>query len=544
MLYFLAALAASAALFLYLVLERQGPSGIPLALLRAVAWGLVAALLLNPAVRRLGAPRPTVLLDASLSMSDPLPGGEGRWQAALDSARRFEGARLITFGEEPRPYVEGMRPAATASRLLPALREAAARGGPVVVVTDGAIDDAGAVPTDLLRRARVIVVPGPDVRDAGVAGFDLPAALRGGDTARVAVDVAWRAGRPRDTALVELREADRVVARARLSLGEGGVRRVELAFVPAPPRGEGEVRRYEARLAGFTDDGEPRDDARASAAVVTRGAAVALLSDSPDWDFRWLVQTLAATSGVPVRAFVKATRAADGWRDARSLRPVPEAELRREAARATLLVLHGTAAGMTPFRPLRSGALLEWPVATAAGEWYVAAPELATPVGGALGGMAPESLPPLEAVATVSADSAAWTGLVASQDRRGRPRPVVQGLARGGRRTVTVAGSGFWRWAGRGGAAAEAYRALVASLADWLLEERARPPVQLLALRDSLSRGAAEFLPRRAVLAAQPGIAAGGPGEPVPLRHGGWVYMVAIVALVAEWIARRRRGLR
>ena len=107
-----------------------------------------------------------------------------------------------------------------------------------------------------------------------------------------------------------------------------------------------------------------------------------------------------------------------------------------------------------------------------------------------------------------------------------------------------LSGSGFWRWASRGGAAAEGYRALVASLADWLLEERARAPAQVLAMRDSLSRGVGEFLPREPVLRVQPGLASAAVGEPVPLRHSGWLYMIAITALVLEWIARRRQGLR
>ena len=552
LLFLLAALAAFAALFLYVIVERQGTAGIPLALLRAVAWGVVAALLLNPALRRLGAPGPTVLLDGSLSMTDP--GGDARWRAAVETTASLvagrssleRAGRVVVFGDQPRPFRESDPPTASTTLLLPALREAAARGGPIVIVTDGLIDDVGAVPADLLRRAHVVIVPRPEARDAGVAGFDLPAALRGGDTVRVMVDVVWRGGGRGDTATLVLLEQDRVVARARVPLSAAGLRRVELDFVPLPPRGESDVRRYEARLTGFAADAEPRDDVRASAAVVSRGAAIALLSDSPDWDFRWFAQTLLAASGVPVRAYVKTTGDAGGgsWRDARSLRAIDEADVRREASRATLLVLHGTSPGIAAFRRLRSSALIEWPSTEgAAGDWYVAPAEFASPIGAALAGMPAESLPPLESVAEGAVDSVAWTGLLVQQDRRGRSRPVIQGVAQGSRRTVVLSGSGFWRWASRGGAAAEAYRALVASLADWLLEERARAPARVLALRDSLSRGVGEFLPREPVLRAQPGLASAAAGEPVPLRHSGWLYLVAIAALLLEWIARRRQGL-
>jgi hypothetical protein len=543
------AAALAAALALYAVVERQGASGTPLALLRWVAWGTVAALLLNPALRRLGSAEPTVLLDGSLSMTDPV--GDARWRAALDSATRLCDAgcvrrgRLLVFGRQARVYRDSARPEASASVLLPALREAAARGGPIVIITDGVIDDAGSLPTDLLRRARVLIVPAPARPDAGVAAFEVPPALRSGDSARVSVDVAFTGAGAGDSVLIELLEDGRVMARSRAALGAGGVRRVELAFLPAAVRGDREVRRYTARLSGFARDAEPRDDERSSAAAVTRGATVALLSDSPDWDFRWAAQALVATSGVPVRALVRPSPAGP-WRDARTLRPVQDGEMRQEASRATLVLAHGTPETIALLRRLARGSLIEWPTTRTggAGDWYVAASEFASPIGGAMASVPVESLPPLESAGEGSTDSVAWTGILVQQDRRGRSRPVVQGMQRGGRRAVLISGAGFWRWASRGGAAAEGYRALMASLADWLMDEEAHAPAQLLALRDSLSGGIAEFLPRPATLAPQAGLASEASGEPVPLRHSAWLYFVALGALVMEWVMRRRRGLR
>jgi len=93
----------------------------------------------------------------------------------------------------------------------------------------------------------------------------------------------------------------RLVARVRLALGSGGSIRRNLTFVPGPAHAPSEVRRYEARLSGFAKDGEPRDDRLGSAATVSRASAIVLVSDSPDWDFRWLARTLAAQSGVPSR---------------------------------------------------------------------------------------------------------------------------------------------------------------------------------------------------------------------------------------------------
>src|SRR5439155_197985 len=66
-------------------------------------------------------------------------------------------------------------------------------------------------------------------------------------------------------------------------------------------------------------------------------------------------------------------------------------------------------------------------------------------------------------------DSAAVVVLTARLARRGAARPVIVLSQPGGARRAAVAASGLFRWAFRGGASAEAYRAVVAALADWLL---------------------------------------------------------------------------
>ncbi len=538
----LTGLAATAgALVLYARLERAGAAGLPLAALRAAAWGTVAALLVDPGCRRSTGADVTVLLDASASMTDP--GGESRWHAALDTARAVAGrrGRILLFGAEPAAHVEGARPDAATSRLLPALREGAARGGRLVVVTDGEIADALAVPSDLARSARILIVPRALARDAGIAGLDLPATLRAGDTAIASVDIATVGTRAGDSVTVELVEGERVAARARLALGGGGVVRRDLPFVPAPGGPEREVRRFEARLSGLAGDAEPRDDRRASAAAVSRASAITLVSDSPDWDFRWLAQALTATAGVPVRVYARVGPGV--WREARTLRPVSPAQVRDEVRRAALVVAHGGDEAAALAREGRR-AVWRWRAGGGlSGDWYVMAPEFASPVGGALAGVAAESLPPLESVTELPEDSVEWTGLTVQLERRGRSRPVVQGTVAGGRRGVQVGAAGFWRWASRGGLAGEGYRAFVAALTDWLLEEERAARADLVALRDSLDRSGREFLPRRPALAAQDGRAAALGSEPVPLRHASWVYFAALAALVGEWIARRRRGL-
>jgi hypothetical protein len=540
------ALALAGALALYVLLERTGRAGVPLAVLRAASWSAVAILLVDPSCHRRGESGAVVLLDGSASMTDP--GSDERWRAGVDSAHAAAGSagRILLFGGEPRVFAPSMQPDAPESRLAPSLREAAARGGPLVIVTDGLIDDPEALPSDVLHRARIVVLPRAERPDAGVAVLDIPVALRAGDTASAAVDLAVQGAAPGDSATLELFEAGRLVARTRLALRSGGSIRRNLTFVPGATRAMSEVRRYEARLSGFTRDGEPRDDRLGSAATVSKASAIVLISDSPDWDFRWLARTLAAQSGVPVHAFVRLGGA--GWRESRTMRPVSDQTVRAEASNAALVVAHGTEAGVAANRRLAHRAVLEWitsqPADAPAADWYVTSPEFASPVGGALAGVPAESLPPLEAVLDVHPDSVSWTGFVAQVDRRGRSRPVVVGALGGRRRVAVIGASGLWRWASRGGLAEQAYRAVVASLTDWLLEEHTGAPADLARLRDSLARSTAEFLPRRAALAAQPGLGATEAGEPVPVRFSPWLYVAAIVALIVEWIGRRRRGMR
>ena len=138
------ALAAVLAAFTYLRLERTGRRGwVPLAC-RAVAWGALGLLLLNVSCPVAGTiRRPLVLLDASLSLTAP----GGRWREARDSAARWGDVRR--FGDE-RGSADTL-PTRGRSLLAPALTAASASDRPVLVVTDGEIEDAADIPPDLLQ---------------------------------------------------------------------------------------------------------------------------------------------------------------------------------------------------------------------------------------------------------------------------------------------------------------------------------------------------------------------------------------------------------
>jgi hypothetical protein len=156
-----------------------------LALLRVTGFAALLLLFWNPITSRrvAGGMPPLVLLDASLSMG----GRGGHWREALDSARvQAKGGVIWRFGSEVRGY-DSLPPTDGASRLAPALAAAAGRGGPVVVVTDGAVADPGDIPPDLLRRARVLLLPRAPFFDAFVAGVDGPRRVSAGDTVRLRV---------------------------------------------------------------------------------------------------------------------------------------------------------------------------------------------------------------------------------------------------------------------------------------------------------------------------------------------------------------------
>jgi hypothetical protein len=580
-----------------------------LGLLRGAGLASLVLLLWNPSFWRAGAGRepPLVLLDASLSMAGR-EGGQRPWRAAVDSARALarSGGVIWRFGDRVVAF-DSTPPADGASRLGPALEAAAARGGPVDIVTDGEISDADQLSPDLLRRAKVVVLARPALFDAFVAGIEGPRRVMAGDTIRLKVSYGTAgmrdAGRGMRGTIVVSAEGHRLASRP-VTLPDSGVLSADLTL-PASRLTHPGWTALEARLDGVGDS-EPRDDARLFVMEVSAQPAAVVLASPPTWESRFLSRTLADVARLPLRTFVEAEPGR--WRDAATLAPVSTADVSRAARQARLTAFVGDVSRMPPLPS--AGGVLVWPTAGGRdGDWYVAgAPP--SPLAGDLAGIPWDSLPPATAVIDLPADSAAVVVLDVKLARRGPARPIVTLSERDRRRRVTVGATGLWRWDFRGGASAEAYRTLVAVLTDWLLgggEGRGErfAPVKYEAAHGLpvfwrwLGRGAPQDVvlsvsgpspdrarsdtlhfdaDGRAELRLAPGVyrytAAGGserglvavetysdewrptvraltaqPGldaarpAVIALRDRWWLFVIAIAAFTAEWAWRRRQGL-
>jgi hypothetical protein len=458
-----------------------------LAALRIAALGALVLLVWNPSAARVEAGGAVLLLDASLSMT----GHGGRWREALDTARSLaRGGVIWRFGERVAVF-DTLPPTDGASRLAPALAAAAARGGPVTIVSDGVIADLADVPPDLVRGARIVVLPQAPFFDAFVASVDGPRRVAAGDTIRLRVSYGTAGIKARDTAgkrpgkgegrkarLVVSLSGRRVASRD-VALPDSGIVSTELTlpFSPFPGSSRavpgsfpaGGWRVLEVRLEGIAADSEPRDDARVFVLEVSPQPSVVLLASPPDWETRFLARALEDVARVPVRTFIGAEPGGQRWRDATTLENRASGDVARAVSGAALVIEAGDPAAFSRFSP--KGAVLRWPAARRLdGDWYALPPSSGpSPLVGALAGVAWDSLPPATSLTELTPDSSMTVAVAARLGRRGPPRPMVVLSQRGGTRRAVIAAGGLYRWAFRGGASGEAYRALVAGLVDWLL---------------------------------------------------------------------------
>jgi hypothetical protein len=592
----LLALALSA--FTYLSLERVGRRAwVPL-VCRAVAWTALGLLLVNLSCSVRGVPlRPVVLLDASLSFGAV----GGRWAEARDSAGHW--GEIRSFGDER--LREDTTPTRGRSLLAPALIGAAASGRPVIVVTDGEIEDAREIPPDILARSGVRLFPRNRHSDLAITRVTGPIRISAGDSIPLDVLVqAFGQGLP-DTVTVRVTAGSTSLARRRVRLtGEPGGR-IRIT-VPSTRLAAGDHLLQVAL--GSSGDPERRTDSRLHLVTVTPTPGVVFLAGPADWDSRFLYRTLKDVSQLPVQGFIRLN--ASRWQSMADLRPVSTEAVRRAARRADLLVLKGAAGPMAQGSSARG--IWNWPSGETGetqipGDWYLA-PGDAAPVASAFLGQPVDSFPPAIQLAPTSLPAGSWVALSAQLGRRGPLRPAVFGRQEGSTRLVTVAADGLWRWAFRGGSSEQTYRSWVAATASWLLggadpaQGRARPVQPVVAsgrpvifewiggsppepvgvtwtgsagaqsdtlhfdgggratawltpgeYRYRLSGGgtgrvaveqySAELIPGTVSLTAHEPKAER-PAARSAAREWLWLFGVCVLALSGEWLARRRLGLR
>ena len=589
-------LAAGLAAFTYLRLERTGRRGwVPL-VCRALAWGALGLLLLNVSCPVVGAPkRPLVLLDASLSLSAP----GGRWAEARDSAGRWGEVRR--FGDE-RGSADTL-PTRGRSLLTPALVAASASDRPVVVVTDGEIEDADDVPPDLLPRVAIRLfprAPRPDVALTRVTG---PLRVTAGDSIPLELEVEALGGAAPDSVRVEAALGGKRLATRVLRVRNGSARGRMALSSTAVGAGEHVLR---VSLVG-AGDAEPRTDTRLHVVTVAPTPGVVLLAGPADWDSRFLYRTLREVAQLPVRGFARLDP--DRWRSMADLSVVPTETVRQAARRADLLIQMGPTGPLTEGTTARG--IWRWPAGSDSnalpGDWYLRAAD-ASPVAGAFLGQPVDSFPPAIQLTPIQPGAGDWIALTAQLGRRGVQRPAVVGRESGRTRQVTVAVDGLWRWAFRGGSSELSYRTWVAATASWLLGGADSARGAARPLRPVVSNGrpvifewAASGTPQptavawsgsgaarsdtlrfdgsgRAAVWLSPGeyryrLAGGGggtvaveeysdellPRPPALTAHEArasaplgrraardwlWLFGLAVAGLAGEWIARRRLGLR
>lgn len=598
----IALLAGAGAALLQYGRATLAPRVAPLALLRATAVALVVALLAQAPAGRASAPQPLVALDASESLLRGRTAGASCWRSALDSAARAGGVRL-RFGDSVRADRSDAPPTDRASSLRAVADRASGAGSPVVVITDGELDD-GELFSTLPRGSRAVVLSCASAPDVAVSMLEAPRALLAGDTATARVTLAGGpAGGP--PGRVELRLDDRMLAAADIpALRPFAEMTVDLRGVVMGGE-RSAVLRAVVRARG---DGEARNDTLAIGVDVTRAPAAVFVSTAPDYDAREAVAALRGVTALPTRAWYRV--AAGAWRAEGSLARATEDEVRAAVRGAPFVVLHGdTSVFGAPRSATRGSLLLFAPPAGDEGEWFAASTP-ASPLAGALLALPFDSLPPLSVAPPAAMPRGQWQGLVTHRGGAvGDRRTALVGWDEP-RRIAVLGASGFWRWRFRGGVRADAYSALFGALYDWLaagrtdrraalpeatpvragapvrwrrgapsdsvvaLELRRRgatarvervtlrfadganvaesPPLPPGLYDATMPGGSAvlavnasrELVPRRPTVRA--GQVGGAPaqGEAPRLRELGWVYALAIGALCVEWMLRRRAGMR
>ena len=480
--------------------------------LRALAVTIVAAILFGAPSAPPRPAAPLVAIDVSAS-SRRAVGDENSviklWRERLAEAvkRDAPGAdAFVIVGDSIRDIraadMLGLRADDQGSRVRTAVDRAASLGRPLVLLTDGEVDDAESL-AEAPAGSIVRLLANVPRTDGASADMAVPASATAGDTLSVAATVTAGALATPDAQLRVMVEGLAPVVLPVPALAALTSTRVTTTI--ALPRGaRSAIVRSVLLVPG---DAEPRNDTLSSTIDIGDRPSAVFVSTAPDLDVREALVVLRGALNVPTRAFL---RLAPGvWRVEGSLTPISEADVKTQAGAAGMLIVHGD----TTWRPRvaarsATGAKALWmpapPTAIArAGEvartpeWYASGVP-ASPLVSALAGLPLDSLPPLTLAGPATGSMPVLT---AQLGKRGEAVPAIAARTENGVRTIVVSGSGYAGWALRGGRSAEAFGALWGAIFDWLAAGRgdvraARPMAALLRAGDAVAwrRGGADSI--------------------------------------------------
>jgi hypothetical protein len=521
--------------------------------LRGVAAAAIVALFLDAPVGWTRAPRPYVALDVSMSWL--AAGDSALWARARAAADSVGADSTLLVGDSVRAGRVPDVPGDAASRVEPLVERALGAGRAVVLVTDGRVEDPDRL-EELPGGSSVIVLDGEPRRDVAIAALSVPPAAVTGDTVEVvAVLAAGSGGAP--ASRVELALDGAAIASQAVDSMAAYVEREVRWRIGVGARAGPRLVRVTATASG---DAIARNDTASAVLDVAPGASAVFVTTSPDFDTRYALDILRGTLAVPTRGYF---RVAQGqWRVDGSLAPVAEADIKRNLAEASIVILHGDTGVFGAPRSYVRGALgLIVPPPARGDEFYpVSAP--ASPLLATFSTLPWDSLPPIEV--GDAPRTAEWTALTARRGRRLDERKVVVGWSEP-QRTVVVPAAGMWRWRFRGGRSADTFVSFWGSVFDWLAGETVdlrgpRPAAPSVRAGEAVRwrRGGLRDSVARVVLRRR-GAGAPGPADTVTLdfSHGatvaetrplpGGVYETRVggtdgllaVNESAEWVPRR-----
>ena len=486
------------AFWIYLRVELAVPAARRLAIVRAVTLVLVLLLLFDPRLPTNGPGGDSgrwVLLDASLSMTAAAT--DGRTPADVAAARaadlQGDGWTVVRFGDRERcsrcPTLKLRGATGLVSELAPALQTVAEAGAREVrVLSDLRFTDGVAIQATV--EALPIAVEFEDLSqttsNAGIARFSVTDVLQPDESPSAEIEVfggfpvirsPWRSSKKTSSSRASLPWRRPPGLRATTS-------------VDLPVAAESGRRRYRAQITGRAEasDGFPSDDEAVTYANIGyQAGALVLVSAVPDWEPRYLLPVLEDVTGLPSVGYLRVGPdrfVRLGSASERGL-PVDSATVRRAAADAALLVLHGLGRDVDPWMTAiagRPGRRLVLPsnadgaaavglqtAEPAAGEWY-ASPDVPTsPIAGALAGVDLQGLPPLSGVMVPEVRSS-LPPLNVQLRGAGAPESAFGLVDRADGRIAVALASEFWRWAMRE-QGREPYRRVWSGVVGWLLAD-------------------------------------------------------------------------